>query len=230
MAKYFTSDLHLFHENILKFSKRPFASISEMHEALITNWNSVVTNQDIVYLLGDVSFSKDISQTIKILHLLNGNIILVKGNHDERNMVAAYKDSNSVSLVKDLYEFFEVVDGVKYKFSLMHYPMSEWRSSHHGAIHLHGHCHGTMDNSGLLRIDVGTDCWNYTPVSLDQIVSTIKEKQARIASGEEPTLNSYDNRSARFKELYFEVEENYAGFMSNYMKYKEFYEANNQTN
>ena len=50
--KYYISDLHLFHENAIKYDHRPFDSIQEMHEEIMKNWNDRVTNGDIVYILG----------------------------------------------------------------------------------------------------------------------------------------------------------------------------------
>ena len=53
---YFTSDLHLGHRNIIRLCNRPFATIEEMDETLIRNWNAKVTNGDTVYILGDFCY------------------------------------------------------------------------------------------------------------------------------------------------------------------------------
>ena len=54
--KYYISDLHLFHENSIKFDERPFGSLDEMHETIKKRWNSKITNGDKVFILGDISY------------------------------------------------------------------------------------------------------------------------------------------------------------------------------
>ena len=53
---YYISDLHLFHENSIKFDERPFDSLDEMHETIKKRWNSKITNGDRVFILGDISY------------------------------------------------------------------------------------------------------------------------------------------------------------------------------
>ncbi len=50
---YYIADTHLGHENVLKFDNRPFSSVDEMDEILITQWNAVVKDTDDVYIIGD---------------------------------------------------------------------------------------------------------------------------------------------------------------------------------
>ena len=78
---WFTSDTHWNHANIIKYCKRPFANVEEMDDALISNWNAVVDKGDHVYHLGDFCWGKR-DGWIKYLKLLNGNIHIIKGNHD----------------------------------------------------------------------------------------------------------------------------------------------------
>ena len=77
--KYYISDLHLFHENAIAFDPRPFASLQEMHDTILKNWNDRVTNGDMVYILGDVSMRGKKEELIAFVAQLKGRKVLIKG-------------------------------------------------------------------------------------------------------------------------------------------------------
>ena len=56
---FYIGDPHLGHEAIIRLCNRPFADVDEMNEAIVCNWNSAVTNQDTVYVLGDFIWAKE---------------------------------------------------------------------------------------------------------------------------------------------------------------------------
>lgn len=163
---YFTSDLHLFHANIIKYCNRPFETVSEMNDKIIENWNKTIKNKsDIVYILGDVSFGHP-RHTLEILNKLNGTKILIKGNHD--------KNCNSIAhAFLAMRDYYEIYCG-QIPIIMFHYPLETWNKSHIGSIHLHGHTHN-LDNLfhstyKRNRFNVGVDVNNFTPLSLDQIM------------------------------------------------------------
>lgn len=83
MAKiFFTGDLHFGHENVLAFDKRPFATVEEMDAELIRRWNNKVGKGDLVYVLGDMIWKTRNDDAPSLIKSLNGQIILIKGNHD----------------------------------------------------------------------------------------------------------------------------------------------------
>lgn len=79
---FFTSDLHFGHENVLRFDNRPFETVEEMDDELIKRWNDKVGKGDLVYVLGDLIWKTATNEAVQIIKRLNGQIILIKGNHD----------------------------------------------------------------------------------------------------------------------------------------------------
>ena len=83
---FFTSDPHYGHRNIIKFCNRPYNDTKEMEQALIKNWNDVVSNNDIVFILGDIVWFEGRNNTKRILDQLKGKEIhIIPGNHDNRD-------------------------------------------------------------------------------------------------------------------------------------------------
>ncbi len=172
---FFTSDHHFGHKNIIRFSERPFESLEEMNETLIQRWNEKVGPKDDVFHLGDVGLCSP-AELKPILDRLNGNIFLVKGNH-EKSAVAC---KDRFTWVKDYYEL-KVDDpeakGGRRLLILFHYAMRTWRSSHHGSFQLYGHSHGNLpDDPEARAIDVGVDCHDFYPISYEEVREIILQK------------------------------------------------------
>jgi len=159
---YFTADTHFGHSRIIEYCDRPWITASEMTEGLIANWNKVVPPDGIVIHAGDVAFC----DPAKIISRLNGQIILVKGNHD-----------------KDRYDhlYWRVCDRLHLKAGkqliiISHYCMRVWDQSHRNSWHFFGHSHGTLEPIGK-SWDIGTDVNAYEPRSLAEL-SVIMSKQS----------------------------------------------------
>lgn len=180
---FFTSDTHFGHSNIIKYCQRPFNSAEHMDEVLISNWNEVVSPQDIVFHLGDFCFGSD-KEWIKILQRLNGTKYLILGNHDLK------KIANS-SQIQDYFadinmQMRVVVD--KQKMLLNHYPFLCFEGGYQNVWQLFGHVHSSKHSTGLdkerlvhlfpTQYDVGVDNNNYRPVSFAQVSQIITEQQA----------------------------------------------------
>lgn len=166
-STFFTSDLHLGHEAIIKLAARPFASAEEMNRSLIDRWNSVVDEGDVVYVVGDFCY-KSKTPARQYLGRLNGIKHLIKGNHDSLDTTRAPWAS-----VSDLLEV--TVDGTR--LCLCHYGMRVWPRSRKGAHHLYGHSHGRLPGfrtqAGGGCIDVGVDCFDFYPAALQDILNRI---------------------------------------------------------
>ena len=123
--KYFISDTHFYHENVIKFDQRPFSTIEEMNETLIQNWNEVVRPQDDVYILGDFCWKTASSDEYKqLVRRLQGRKTLIRGNHDPKNFSADVK-KHFVAI----HDYLEIKENGK-QFFLCHYPMPMYKSSY----------------------------------------------------------------------------------------------------
>jgi calcineurin-like phosphoesterase family protein len=168
--KFAISDLHLFHNNILKFTNRPYSSLDEMHQDIVDEWNDVIPKGAVVYHLGDLSFLKakkmeDQKPLYEILNRLNGTIVFLKGNHDYSNYWKHHKEAVEAGLLKNGRYFEDSpykevrvrCEKIKTKFVMCHYPIISWNMQHHGSIHIHGHCHNSLNHNLGRAMDVGLD-------------------------------------------------------------------------
>jgi len=184
---FFTADNHWHHRRILEYCKRPFSTVEEMDEAMIENWNSVVSRNDLVYHLGDFCFGNTKRDFLSCFDRLNGQIILIKGNHDK----IAWQNRSSFLASYDAYKEVTVRNKC---ITLCHYSMRVWNKKHHGAWHLYGHSHGTLpDDKYACSIDVGVDCHNFTPISFDQVTEIMNKKQFRPIEQNEQSTTETDS-------------------------------------
>ncbi len=172
---WFTGDTHFGHKSILEYAGRPFKSVEEMDEALIDNWNSVVSPQDAVYHLGDAGLCTP-AKLERIVERLHGKIHLIRGNH-ERSAEAC---KEFFEWIKDYHEL-RIEDAEAHKgrqlIVLFHYPLRVWKASHYGSYHLYGHSHGMLpDDPTSYSSDIGVDCHNYRPVSYHEVKAIMKRK------------------------------------------------------
>lgn len=177
---FFTSDTHFGHANIIRFCNRPFKNVEEMDEALIENWNQVVSEDDIVFHLGDFAFGGS-SVWNSIIPRLNGHINLIIGNHDRKNLRQGYMSYFDM-VVPQLQ--IEIEDNSIY---LNHYPFLCYGGSYRGVWQLFGHVHSGPQADGLdisrLRVllptqyDVGVDNNNFTPISYREVKEKIESQK-----------------------------------------------------
>lgn len=174
---WFTSDTHFGHANVIKYSNRPWADVEAMNEGLIANWNDTIGKNDAVYHLGDFTLTTRVELIQGWLSRLNGQIRLVRGNHDTwLRRIDDIQAADRIKWVKDYAERTFTLDGENYKIVLCHFPLLFWNGSHHGSFHLHGHCHGNANhlNTNVRRLDVGVDPNNWKPISLREVVDRLK--------------------------------------------------------
>ena len=143
---FYLADLHLWHENVLRYDHRPFADTEEMAECICANWNAAVGKKDRVYVLGDFTWNPQ--KAAAMLDRLSGEIHLIRGNHDKLNGALRERFCS-------VQDYLELRDGER-KVVLCHYPIAHWNGQFHGAIHLYGHVH--MNPDGQLFAQYGAQC------------------------------------------------------------------------
>lgn len=200
---FFTGDLHFGHKNVLTFDNRPFTTVDEMDAELIRRRNNKVGKGDLVYVLGDLIWKSRNNDAPALIKSLNGQIILIKGNHDRflhnskaKAALAGIKDYDDICVTLE--------DGTQRRVIISHYFIPMYIGHRYNAIHLHAHSH--FSDEADFEIDfaeqlnrmgckneiynVGCMYWNYEPVTLDEI----------IAHGKTIRPN-YGSRSTELKEV-----------------------------
>ncbi len=167
---YYIADMHLGHENIIRLSNRPFKSVEEMDKTLIKNFNEVVTDEDDVYFIGDVSFKA--GDPVKYLKQLNGKKHLIIGNHDG----SILKNPAARKMFVSIDNYKEIMDEGR-KVILFHYPIAEWNGYFRNTYHIYGHTHNNTTNPSYEYMkslnncfNVGVDNTNFYPKTLSQLI------------------------------------------------------------
>ena len=163
--KFFISDLHLGHENILNFFigeddddptlLRPFDNMMEMHLTIIEGWNARVSDGDMVYVLGDVAWNNN---ALRLMDMMNGTKTIVKGNHDHLPAITYLRHFKDIVGVKQIEGYW-----------LTHVPMHACAVEQERVKgNVHGHMHDKPAPS-YKHMNVCVEQVNYTPVSFDEV-------------------------------------------------------------
>lgn len=176
---WFVADSHFYHKNIIKYCNRPFSTIEEMNQTIIDSWNSVVKEGDTVFHLGDMGFCGT-QNLVSIFSQLNGEIHLIRGNHDSSNAIKALFDNDLIQSCEK-YTSITMVDDEEIpeqELFLCHYPMIDWNNKERGCWMIHGHNHmlPSTPSHSPKHYDVGVDRNNYTPVNFQIIKEQITKQ------------------------------------------------------
>ncbi len=206
---WFTGCRHFSHENksgkgIIQYKQRPFKSILEHDEALVSNYNNCVKDGDTVFDLGDFALT-NVTRIKELLKSLKGEKALILGDHD-RTISKNYKEFVSKDMLMWLRTRYELMLKPKpgsqkgKKIVLSHYPMLSWNGkAYDRSWQLYSHSHGDIDmHNGLLSFDVSVDSVakylkesrggdnllkeDYRPFSIDEILGVIREISASAIS------------------------------------------------
>lgn len=168
------SDTHFGHEKCCTVFKRAdgsplraFSCAEEMDEYMVKAWNERVRPSDKVYHLGDVVIAR---KSLSILSRLNGDKVLIKGNHD------IFKLEDYTQYFRDI-RAYHVMSGL----IMSHVPIHEESIARFGC-NIHGHLHDrrVMRNFGT-QIDtryhsVCVEHTDYAPILFEDVLRKIKDE------------------------------------------------------
>lgn len=170
MRTFITSDLHFGHTNIMSFCPQARSrfknDVNYMNEQMVSEWNSIVSPEDTVYILGDVAFLPA-QKAAEYMNRCNGRKILVEGNHDRK----ALKDPMFRASFAEVHKYLDInYNGTK--VVMFHYPIAEWDQMHRGAVHFHGHLHGGVSGLEHFRArDMGMDATGMIVVEMERAIA-----------------------------------------------------------
>lgn len=173
---FYISDLHLGDERIFKLCKRPFSSLEEMENHIIKRWNEKVSEDDDIYVLGDLA-NGSASKIKEFFSKVKGRKHLIVGNHDEEYLTEYF-----------LTQSFVGIDRLRYlndegrKVCVCHYPLLDWFSGNEIVYHVYGHIHNKTEANGQMYADIkgyydnkpafnaSVDVIGFEPVTLDELI------------------------------------------------------------
>jgi calcineurin-like phosphoesterase family protein len=188
--RWYISDHHFYHHNILKYGQRPFANLNEMHDALLEKHNAMVKPNDHVSFLGDVTILRggrtQREMFSRLVKKFQGHKRLYLGNHDHFP-IQTYLDVG----FEKIYATWRSDEGIIFS----HFPLHP-RSLSSAIANVHGHIHqakmydpvkfdGIIGEAGTDKrkvppriipyINVSCEVVNYTPIHLDELLLMVKK-------------------------------------------------------
>jgi len=175
-AIFLVSDTHFGHAGVCRFTHedtgakiRPWDNPDEMDEAMVQAWNETVGPNDKVYHLGDVVMHR---KSLPIMNRLNGDKVLIRGNHD------IFKDEDYAPYFRSL-RGVHVMDGMIFT----HIPIHEHSIGRFG-VNIHGHLHSQrVKKDGVIDPryhNVSVEQTNFRPILLEDVLTRIREEGGHI--------------------------------------------------
>lgn len=170
MKTFVTSNQQFGRPGAIKSYKRPFASVQEMNQELFTAWNSVVSPEDTVYVLGNFAWDPETAE--HFLRKLNGEIINIDGEFDHAiDELSETAIGLNVDYFTGILEVFPEENAV-----LSYWPLLEWPRKSKGAYSIIGYPNKKYkSNHKTKTVNCCCDFWEYKPVELSSILKLFTE-------------------------------------------------------
>lgn len=174
---FFTADTHFSDPRLLYHRRNYFASLAEMDQTLIDNWNAIVPEDGVVFHLGDFGYGKNL---LDIAKALNGRKYIIGGNHDVPGTFSSKEMQEEGRCIPVGRE--QILHAGSRRIFLCHYPYLCYEGEYSGTIQLFGHIHTGRDGDSAgfdaprtqyllpFQYDVGVDNNDFRPISLQEIL------------------------------------------------------------
>ena len=170
---WFTSDFHFGHDKEFLYGPRGFINYLDHDKAIISNWNSLIDEDDEVFILGDLML-RDNHYGIQCFNQLKGIKYIIFGNHDTDNRKEFYPMLRGVISTN----YADMIHHGKYTFFLCHYPtMMDNLDRGRKIFNLHGHTH-SPDKFQFIEhccYNVALDAHDMKPVEINEIIANIQK-------------------------------------------------------
>lgn len=182
---WFTSDLHIGHDKEFIWKARGFNSIEEHDTQILTRWNSIISPEDTVYILGDLCMGGNESEWNRIYKNLNGNKNFVWGNHDTSKKIEKYITEYNIKDLglASLYRYSK-----KRNFYLSHYPTlvgNHEEEKFYWNLSGHTHSSDSFENGKGCVYNVAMDAHDCMPVSIETIIKDIEKYRQKFLQNKE---------------------------------------------
>ncbi|MBN9610166.1 MAG: hypothetical protein BGO26_02265 [Actinobacteria bacterium 69-20] len=196
--RFFTSDTHFGHQNIIRYCARPYDDVDRMNDDLVERASNLLADGDMLWHLGDVALGP-LTETLPHLGRIPAAVTLVAGNHDRCHPCNGARGERFIEVYRERCRLSDLIltnttltlstgttvnvshfpyadttlDGHEDRHGeVIHDRFAPWRPADDGSWLLCGHVHGSWRQSGRM-INVGVDAWGGTPVSEDAIAELI---------------------------------------------------------
>lgn len=175
----YISDMHLGHANAIDFDHRPFMDVDEMDHCMIELWNSRVSADDDMYIVGDFCFKSERTPDW-YLRQLKGHKHLIIGNHDS----IMVNCPEAAKYLESMDKMLHVSNDGK-QICLCHFPLTQWNKAHYGSWHIYGHIHADKGEvyqfmkTRQHALNAAACINNYTPASMNELIRNNAQFQVK---------------------------------------------------
>jgi len=171
MKLFITSNQQFGREGAIQQYSRKFKDAKQMDEHMIKQWNSVVSDEDLVYVVGN--FAWDPERAEYAIKRLNGTIIIMNGKWDRasKDLVSKLGSELGIAYNEEAIKYLNDINVV-----LSYWPLSDWPHREEGSISVIGIPKAQFNtNHEIKRVNVAVDYWDFKPVDIKKVIQLFSD-------------------------------------------------------